>query len=119
MVDLIDPSGGPEPREETLHRFVRERRLRLAPESHFLGASPRLATRIGKPVTQEELAEQLGISRGWYSRFEAGRPAGFSIPLLGRLSDLLLLSAPDRVRGRRWRSGEHATGPRALRSCAA
>jgi transcriptional regulator with XRE-family HTH domain len=53
--------------------------------------------RIGKRVTQEELAEHLGISRGWYTRFEAGAPAGFSIALLNRLGDLLLLSAPERA----------------------
>jgi transcriptional regulator with XRE-family HTH domain len=89
--------GGDEGREAALHRFVRERRMRLAPKSQFLGERPRLSNRIGKPVTQEELAEHLGISRGWYARFEAGGPAGFSIPLLNRLCDILLLSAPERA----------------------
>jgi DNA-binding Xre family transcriptional regulator len=82
---------------EALHRFVRERRLRIAPDSRFLGEAPRLPARIGKLVTQEELADHLGISRQWYSRFESGAPAGFSTPLLGRLCDLLLLSASERA----------------------
>lgn len=82
---------------EALHRFVRERRLRLAPESRFLGEYPRWPSRIGRRVSQEELANHLGISRGWYARFEAGAPAGFSISLLVRLGDILLLSAPERA----------------------
>jgi transcriptional regulator with XRE-family HTH domain len=80
-----------------LHRFVRERRIRLAPDSHFLGERPRLPSLVGKPVTQEELAYHLGISRGGYSRFETGTAAGFSISLLSRLGDLLQLSAPERA----------------------
>lgn len=86
-----------EEREEALHRFVRERRLRLAPESHFLGEHLRLGSRVGKRVTQEELAEHLGISRQWYARFEGGAPAGFSTQLLSRLCDLLLLSSRERA----------------------
>lgn len=97
MVDFIDPSRGAEAREERLHRFVRERRIRLAPESHFLGEHRRFPARIGKPVTQEEVAEHLGISRQWYARFEGGGPAGFSTALLGRLCDVLLLSPPERA----------------------
>jgi DNA-binding Xre family transcriptional regulator len=90
-------SEGAEAREEALHRFVRERRLRLAPESPFLGDSPRFPTRIGRLVTQEELAEHLGISRQWYARFEGGAPAGFSRQLLSRLCDLLQLSPSERA----------------------
>jgi transcriptional regulator with XRE-family HTH domain len=89
-------SEGAEARE-TLHRFVRERRLRLAPESRFLGESPRFPTRVGRTVTQEEIAEHLGISRQWYARFEGGARAGFSTQLLSRLCDLLLLSASERA----------------------
>jgi hypothetical protein len=59
-----DPSEGDDGREEALHRFVRERRMRLAPESPFLGKRPRLPIRVGKRVTQEELAEHLEISQG-------------------------------------------------------
>jgi transcriptional regulator with XRE-family HTH domain len=85
------------PRSGELHRFVREQRMQLAPESHCLGEFPRLPNRIGKRVTQEEVAEYLGISRGWYARFEAGSAAGFSVSLLRRLGDVLLLSEADRV----------------------
>jgi hypothetical protein len=92
-----DSRDGDEGREEALHRFVRERRMRLAPESHFLGDRPRLPIRVGKRVTQEELAEHLEISRGWYARFEGGGPAVFSTRLLGRLGDMLLLRAAERA----------------------
>ena len=71
--------------------------MRLGPESRFLGESQRLPIRVGKRVTQEEIAEHLGVSRGWYARFEAGAPAGFSISLLNRLADLLRLSGPERA----------------------
>jgi transcriptional regulator with XRE-family HTH domain len=71
--------------------------MRLAPELRFLGESQRLPIRVGKPVTQEEIAEHLGVSRGWFARFEGGAPAGFSISLLNRLADLLLLSGPERA----------------------
>jgi transcriptional regulator with XRE-family HTH domain len=70
--------------------------MQLAPDSPFLAGRPRLRNRVGKLITQEELAEHLGISRGWYARFEAGAPAGFSIPLLNRLGDILQLSAAER-----------------------
>ena len=69
--------------------------MRLARESRYFGEHPRLPARVGKRVTQEELAEYLGISRNWYSRFEAGAPDGFSIRLLNRLCDMLLLSAEE------------------------
>lgn len=82
---------------EALRRFVRERRLRVGPESHFLGKSPRWPARIGKRVTQEELAEHLGITRQWCARFEAGAPVRFSAALLGRLGDVLMLSAAERA----------------------
>jgi transcriptional regulator with XRE-family HTH domain len=71
--------------------------MRIAPESQFLGERVRLPSRVGKRVTQEEVAEYLGISRGWYARFEAGSPSGFSLPLLSRLGDLLLLTASERA----------------------
>ncbi len=71
--------------------------MRLASESCFLGEHPRLPIRVGKRITQEELAEHLGISRNWYMRFEAGAPAEFSIPLLNRLGDILRLSAAERA----------------------
>jgi transcriptional regulator with XRE-family HTH domain len=90
-------SQGADARKEALHRFVRQRRLRLARESQVLGEEPRYSSRVGKRVTQEELAEHLGISRGWYTRFEAGAPAGFSIALLNRLGDMLLLSGAERA----------------------
>jgi transcriptional regulator with XRE-family HTH domain len=97
MLTDTGANRGDESREEALHRFVRERRLRIAPESQFLGQRPRWPRRLGKRVTQEELADHLGISRQWYARFEAGSTVGFSTTLLGHLSDLLRLSPTERV----------------------
>jgi transcriptional regulator with XRE-family HTH domain len=94
--DAVGAAGG-KGLGEVMHSFVRERRMRLAPDSRLLGEFPRLPIRVGKRVTQEEIAEHLGVSRGWYARFEGGAPAGFSISLLNRLADLLLLGAPERA----------------------
>ena len=109
MTGPTDSSFRAEGREGALHHFVRERRARLVPDSHFLGDVPRFPARIGKPVTQEELAEHLGISRQWYSRFESGAAAGFSTRLLNRLGDLLLLPPMERAELMRLATPEHAT----------
>lgn len=96
VTDRVRPENATD-RDEALHRFVRERRRRLAADSRFIGGSPRLPNRIGKVVTQEEIAEYLGISRQWYIRFECGAAAGFSIQLVSRLCELLALSAAERA----------------------
>jgi transcriptional regulator with XRE-family HTH domain len=109
MVYAFDRSREGTAREEALGRFLRERRLRLAPESRVLGGRPRLSMRVGKLVTQEEAAEHLEISRNWYARFEGGGAARFSTSLLTRLCDLLLLSSSERVELMRLAMPELAT----------
>jgi len=56
-------------------------------------ASPESA---GKPVTQEELAEGLGITREWYARIELGIHERVPPPLLTRLAELLMLDRSER-----------------------
>jgi transcriptional regulator with XRE-family HTH domain len=48
-------------------------------------------------VTQEELAECIGVSRYWYSMLESDRPVRVSIFLLDRLAQILMLSAAERA----------------------
>ena len=55
-----------------LGAFLRRRRLAIDHNSTCVGTLTRLPQRIGKPVTQEELAGFLGISREWYSLLENG-----------------------------------------------
>jgi hypothetical protein len=96
MLCAFDRTRGGPTREEALGRFLRERRLRLAPDSRVLGGRPRLSIRVGKLVTQEEAAEHLEISRNWYAQFEGGGQVRFSTSLLARLCDFLLLSSSER-----------------------
>jgi transcriptional regulator with XRE-family HTH domain len=52
--------------------------------------------RITKPVTQEEIAESIGVSREWYSRIELGRNPRVPPSLLDRLADVLMLDGARR-----------------------
>jgi transcriptional regulator with XRE-family HTH domain len=53
-------------------------------------------SRLDKPVTQEELAEALGISREWYARIECGTATRVPPALLGRMADTLMLDETQR-----------------------
>jgi transcriptional regulator with XRE-family HTH domain len=68
----------------------------LGPERRSLGPYLRLPTRIGKPVTQEEVAEAVGISRVWYATLENERPARFSARTLARIADALMMDPAER-----------------------
>jgi len=54
-----------------------------------LGDQARLSTRWGRRVSQEELAEAVGVSRGWYVSLESGAPIRPSVPLLTRVARAL------------------------------
>jgi transcriptional regulator with XRE-family HTH domain len=72
-------------------------RRRLDPSVPRVGEHERLSTRRGRAVSQEELAEAIGVSRGWYASLERGtmRP---SIPLLRRLAAALGATPDERVK---------------------
>jgi DNA-binding XRE family transcriptional regulator len=69
---------------EEMRSLLKGLRRRLDPACARLGDHERLGTRRGRVVSQEELAEAVGISRGWYASLERGtiRP---SLALLKRL----------------------------------
>ncbi len=77
--------------------LLRQLRIRLDGTTPALGDFKRLRSRCGKPVSQEELAEAIGVSRGWYASLELGtrRP---SIALLARLATALNASYEERAR---------------------
>lgn len=77
--------------------YLRERRQLIPPDVVALGSYSRTQSRVGKPITQEELAEAVDVSRTWYSLLEAGTAVASSA-LLGRLADALSLSPTDRLR---------------------
>jgi transcriptional regulator with XRE-family HTH domain len=72
-------------------------RGRIAPERASLGPYLRLPIRIGKLVTQEEVAEVVGISRVWYGMLENERPVRVSTAVLGRIADALMMDPVERA----------------------
>ncbi|HEV2737014.1 MAG TPA: helix-turn-helix transcriptional regulator [Candidatus Elarobacter sp.] len=91
-MDEQDPPTG----RKRLSSLLRTCRSRIDAEARMLGAVPRDSHRYGKRVTQDELAEAIGISRQWYAELERGREARVSPVVLGRLADTLEMSTVER-----------------------
>jgi DNA-binding XRE family transcriptional regulator len=85
-----------EPNDQ-MRSLLRGLRLRVDPAAPTLGEHERLSTRRGKTVSQEELAEAVGVSRGWYSMLERGEPIQPSIALLGRIARALDATGEERL----------------------
>ncbi len=60
-----------EPRE-SVGSFLRNHRRELPAHSASIGALPRHRDRVGHAITQEEMAEAIGVSRVWYAMIESG-----------------------------------------------
>jgi transcriptional regulator with XRE-family HTH domain len=82
---------------EQLKGFLRERRVRLDPNIRVLGDHERLRSRWGRAVTQEEMAEAIGVSRVWYAMLESGATNRTSAKVLDRIAAVLMLDAPERA----------------------
>ena len=85
---------------ELLHD-MRQRRQAIPPRATVIGNYVRTPGRVGKPATQEELAEALAISREWYCTLENGRCADISVELASKIAHLLY----DRRMARQLRAG--------------
>jgi transcriptional regulator with XRE-family HTH domain len=85
-----------EQRPEPLSGLLRRCRARLKPECRSFGPYLRLPIRVGKAVTQEELAEAVGISRQWYARLESEQHTVVSPSLLARVADALMMDFAER-----------------------
>ncbi|HTV91700.1 MAG TPA: helix-turn-helix transcriptional regulator [Verrucomicrobiae bacterium] len=72
-------------------------RARVDPRAKTLGTHERVWSRHGRPVSQEELAEAIGVSRGWYSLLENGAPIRPSVALLDRIAAALGATPEERV----------------------
>ena len=72
-------------------------RRRIDPTTKALGSYERLKSRRGRPVTQEELAEAIGVSRGWYARLESGKPVQPSVSMLHRIAEALRATPGERA----------------------
>lgn len=77
--------------------LLKEWRRRLDPSTAMLGRHQRLGSRRGKAVSQEELAEAVGVTREWYACLETGAKQP-SLSVLDRLATALNTSAQERVR---------------------
>jgi DNA-binding XRE family transcriptional regulator len=71
--------------------LLKHARLRIPPNSRSIGGFERVASRIGKQVSQEELAEAIGVTRSWYGCLEASQPGRASLKLLVRICHALML----------------------------
>lgn len=77
--------------------FLKTRRRSIPPESMTLGPWERLPVRRGRHVTQEEIAEAIGISRNWYRRLESGEAPRASAKLLDRIAKALQFTPEERM----------------------
>lgn len=80
-----------------LKTFLRQRRLQIDPHTTALGPYTRLPSRCGRPVTQEEIAECVGVSRVWYSTLESSSTVRTSLGLLDRLAEALMVTPEERA----------------------
>jgi transcriptional regulator with XRE-family HTH domain len=83
------------PHDAELGTFLKRHRRALRPETPNLGDYPRVPVRIGRPVTQEEVAEALEISRTWYALLESGA-GGASAALASRIANVFDLDQAQR-----------------------
>jgi DNA-binding XRE family transcriptional regulator len=77
--------------------FLKAQRRCIPPESATLGSWQRLPVRRGRRVTQEEIAEALGVSRNWYRRLESGEAIRPSTRLLDRLAGVFGFTPEQRM----------------------
>jgi DNA-binding XRE family transcriptional regulator len=87
------PSAGT--KESGIGTFLKNHRQQLDRESKSLGSHLRVRGRVGRAVTQEEMAEALEVSRPWYAMLEADS-AHPSPTLVNRMCDALSLDDDER-----------------------
>jgi transcriptional regulator with XRE-family HTH domain len=80
-----------------LGEFLRILRRRLDEHVTALGPFKRLPSKIGRRITQEEIAEVVGVSRGWYRMLEANGASRTTPRLLVRISNALMLSGVEQA----------------------
>jgi transcriptional regulator with XRE-family HTH domain len=79
-----------------LGAFLKLTRQRIHPNAPNLGSFERLASRRGRVVTQEEVAEAVHVSRQWYASLESGAVRA-STRLLARIAETMMLSPEERM----------------------
>ncbi len=77
--------------------FLKLLRRSVPPEASTLGCGGRLPIRRGRRVSQEEVAEAIGVSRNWYCQLECGT-ARASTKLLAKLASAVAFTSDQRVK---------------------
>ncbi|MGC2407686.1 MAG: helix-turn-helix transcriptional regulator [Candidatus Cybelea sp.] len=77
--------------------FLKTHRRRIPPDSATLGSWERLPVRRRRRVTQEEIAEAVGISRNWYRRLESAEAPRASAKLLDRIAAAFQFTPEERT----------------------
>ena len=81
----------------TTGELLKRCRQRLSSNTRLLGVCLRAPVRIGKTVTQEEVAEAAGISRVWYAMMENDRATRVSVRVLQELASVLHMEPSERA----------------------
>lgn len=85
-----------EPRDDR-GEFLIHLRHRIDPNAKTLGSYVRLNSRRGRRVTQEEFAEAIGVTRGWYARLESSKAVQPSLSMLNRIAEALRATPSERA----------------------
>jgi transcriptional regulator with XRE-family HTH domain len=83
---------------------IKQRRLTIPPASVVIGKHQRQAQRVGRPVTQEEFAEAIGVSPEWYCALENSKCSEASPALIRKIA----IALHDRRAERQMQMGEDA-----------
>ncbi len=86
-----------EPAWAQLGGLLKRCRARIGQERASLGPYLRLPARVGKVITQDEVAEAVGISRQWYAMLESNHRVRVSPAVLARIADALMMHATERA----------------------
>ena len=81
----------------TVGELLKRCRQRLSSNTRSLGVCIRAPVRIGKTVTQEEVAEAASISRVWCATMENDRATRVSARVLDELASVLHMEPSERV----------------------
>jgi transcriptional regulator with XRE-family HTH domain len=84
-------------RRRRLSAFLLNKRRRIDPNAPRVGTYTRRNNRIGRPLTQEEVAEALDVSRQWYAALEMGSSIRPSAALLDRIATFFKLREAERL----------------------
>lgn len=84
-------------RRKQLSAFLSDKRRHADPNAGHVGTYVRQQNRIGRPFTQEEIAEALDVSRQWYAALEMGASIRPSPALLERIAAVFALRDDERV----------------------